>query len=390
MPALRLRRGGCARRLLAQPLLEVLLEPAAQRDHLRVPLELIGDVVEAAVVQLVQAPQGELDVAGILGGGKEGHAVLVAYLLENNAASATVAENSIDPAAGLAEHGLMLMTSRDVDPQAVLDLIVRHQQSPGTACAYLGTDPQEIRHDLEELDQHWLETVRVAVAEDGRVLGAAVIEWDEDLGRSWVHGPWVEEGSWREHSPALLAAVTELAPVAHHEMYAGLAHEGMAWLADRCGWQVGEGNVELTRTAPAPTGLLDPGLRSADDADEAAVRELHEREFPGTYADTAELLDPGSRYSTWVLAPEGEVLGYVAFQRQEESTAYVDFIAVHPGARRSGVGQRLIDGAHQVSGRERLALTVDEHRPGARAFYDALGFRVEAETRPYRLRPSDA
>lgn len=72
MPALRLRRGGCARRLLAQPLLEVLLEPAAQRDHLRVPLELIGDVVEAAVVQLVQAPQGELDVAGILGGGRKG------------------------------------------------------------------------------------------------------------------------------------------------------------------------------------------------------------------------------------------------------------------------------------------------------------------------------
>jgi ribosomal protein S18 acetylase RimI-like enzyme len=272
----------------------------------------------------------------------------------------------------------------------VLELIVRHQQSPETACAYLGTDPEEIRGDLEELDQHWLETVRVAVAEDGRILGAAVIEWDADLDRSWVHGPWVEAEAWREQGPALLAAVTEQAPVAHHEMYADLAHEGMAWLADRCGWQAGEGNVELARTAPAPTGALDPGLRLAGDADEAAVRELHEREFPGTYADAAELLDPGSRYSTWVLAPEGEVLGYVAFQRQEESTAYVDFLAVHPEARRSGIGQRLIDGAHQVSGRERVALTVDEHRPGARAFYQSLGFEVAAETRPYRLRRSGA
>ncbi len=43
-------RGGRLRRLLAQMLLEVHLEPTAQFDQLRIPLELVGDVVEAAVV----------------------------------------------------------------------------------------------------------------------------------------------------------------------------------------------------------------------------------------------------------------------------------------------------------------------------------------------------
>ena len=80
----------------------------------------------------------------------------------------------------------MLMTSQDIDPEAILDAIVRRQQAPETACAYLGTDPSEIRADLESLDQHWLETVRVSASTAGRILGAAVIEWDQELDRSWV------------------------------------------------------------------------------------------------------------------------------------------------------------------------------------------------------------
>lgn len=65
---------------------------------------------------------------------------------------------------------------------------------------------------------------------------------------------------------------------------------------------------------------------------------------------------------------------------------YVDFVAVHPEARRAGVGARLINGAQQDSGRERIALTVDENRPAARAFYASTGFKLKAATRPYRRR----
>lgn len=280
----------------------------------------------------------------------------------------------------------MLMTSQDIDPQAVLDFIVRQQQSPETACGYLGTDPSGIREDLEELDQHWLETLRASVSADGRIIGAAVIEWDEGLDRSWVHGPWVEKDAQRTAGPTLLAAMLAQAPVGGHEMYADVGNDGMAWLADHCRWQAGEANFEYLRRSPAPADAGVPGIRPATSADEPAVRELHDHEFPGTYASASELLDPDSRYTTEVIASEGTVLGYVASQPQDESTVYVDFVAVHPDARRSGIGERLINGAHQRSGRDKVALTVDENRPAARAFYDSTGFELTATTRPYRLR----
>lgn len=280
----------------------------------------------------------------------------------------------------------MSVISENFDQQAVLDFIVRQQQSADTACAYLGTEPSDIQSDLEELDQRWTETVRVAVSDTGRIVGAAVIEWDEGLDRAWVHGPWTDESEWRSMSPALLAAVTAQAPVSNHEMYASVDHEGMVWLAAHCGWRSGEANFEYARTSPVPTGDIDPAIRPAVLADEAAVRELHDREFPGTYARAAELVSPDGPYKTLVIAPEGTVLGYVAFQLQGESTLYVDFIAVHSDARRAGLGVTLVDGAQQSSGRERVALTVDEHRPEARAFYASRGFELEAATRPYRHR----
>ncbi len=280
----------------------------------------------------------------------------------------------------------MLMTSQDIDPQAILDAIVRRQQAPETACAYLGTDPSEIRADLESLDQHWLETVRVSASTDGRILGAAVIEWDQELDRSWVYGPWMEEGTWLTAGPSLLSAVTAQAPVADHEMYADVRNHGIAQLALDSGWQTGEANFEYLRATPAPSGA--PGARPATRADEPALRALHEREFPGTYASASELLDADSRYSTLVFAPEGTVLGYIASQLHSESTVYVDFLAVHPSARRSGIGERLINGAQERSGRDMVALTVDENRPAARAFYASIGFELSASTRPYRLRSS--
>lgn len=281
----------------------------------------------------------------------------------------------------------MLMTSQDIDHQAVLDFIVHQQQSPETACAYLGTDSSDIRGDLEGLDQHWLETVRVFVSADGRILGAAVIEWDEELDRSWVHGPWVEMDAWLTAGPSLLAAVTAQAPVANHEMYADVGNDGMARLADHCGWQAGEANFEYRRASPAPDRAPASGTRPATSADEPALRALHDHEFPGTYASASELLDPGSSYSTLVIAPEGTVLGYVASQLQGDSTVYVDFVAVHPDARRRGIGERLINGAQERSGRNTIALTVDENHPAARAFYASTGFELTAATRPYRLRP---
>lgn len=274
--------------------------------------------------------------------------------------------------------------SPEIDPQAVLALIVDRQQQPESACAYLGTEPKDIRRDLEGLDQHWTRTARIATAE-GRLIGAVVVEWDEDDGRSWVHGPWVLDGRWRDAAPSLLAAITESAPVSRHELYADERHTEMAWLADAAGWRAGEANFEYGRTTRELPEAVATGIRRASPTDRDALTALHDLEFPGTYANADDLLAPDGRYAVAVAESEGAVIGYVAWQEQEQDTAYVDFVAVAPGARRAGIGVRLLDAVGCLSGRHRTSLTVDEHRPAARAFYTALGFEVVASTRPYRI-----
>lgn len=295
----------------------------------------------------------------------------------------------------------MITTAQDRNPAGLIDLIVRHQQSPETACLYLGDDPASIRADLDELDQPWLETARIALSEAGRLLGVVVIEWDEELDRSWVHGPWVEPEAWDDEAPALLEAVTAQAPVARHEMYADVRHERMARLAARCGWRPGEANAEYRLSLPAPdaAGADASGRRSSlvpltPDADlqigpataehAAALRELHDREFPGTYASAAQLLDPEGPYAVLVATRGGRMLGYVAVQERGETELYVDFLAVDPETRRQGVGAHLLEAARRALGRSTLTLTVDEHRPAARALYQRLGFELIASTRPYR------
>lgn len=279
-------------------------------------------------------------------------------------------------------------TSEDLDD--ALRLILEAQRDPATACAYLGDDEAEIRADLEGLDQDWRETLRVSRDADGAVDGAALVEWDEALDRSWVHGPWTRAGRWEQQAPALLRTVIAQAPVGHHEMYAGVENTQMAWLTEHCGWAAGEANFEYERPvghddgeAPTAAGAVRPATRQ----DLPAVSALHEAEFPGTYASAADLLDDQGTYTTFVREADGQILGYLSCQMQGESTLYVDFLAVLPEARHRGVARTLLETAPARMGARTVTLTVDENKSDALRFYEATGFTRAAATRPYRLRP---
>jgi ribosomal protein S18 acetylase RimI-like enzyme len=284
----------------------------------------------------------------------------------------------------------MPQTLSPQDAEAALDLIVRLQQDPATATAYLGKERGDIASDLSELDQPWTETGRIVMSPDGRLLGVAVIEWDKEADRSWVHGPWLEADVSDADADALLAAVTSQAPVGTHEMYAGIENTSMARLAERAGWRTGEANFEYGRVREPGSVGPDPAVRAGSCDDLDAVRSLHDGEFPGTYATASELLDPAGNYRTLVYTPGATVLGYIAWQERSKDTIYVDFVAAYADLRRRGVGSRLLDAAQAASGRSRVELTVDEHRTGALAFYETLGFTVQAATRPYRAQAPTA
>lgn len=291
----------------------------------------------------------------------------------------------------------MTITRADADQRdAALALIVAAQSSPRTACAYLGTEADGVRAELDDLDTPWQETLRVAVEPSGRVVGAVLHDADpEETMRSWIHGPWtVDEQTWSAYAvPLVRAALDQLPPgVEQHELSAAPAHTGMARLAADLGWHAtGLSIAYQATTATAHRWPADaPDARVATPAELPAISALHDAAFPGTYATARQLLADEAR-STLVLGHDGEVTGYASGEIQADGAGYLDFLAIAPERR----GRGLAPGLLAAISRELLArssqgtvnLVVDEMNAAAVALYEGFGYVRDAELLGYRSWP---
>lgn len=304
----------------------------------------------------------------------------------------------------------MVEAMRAGEEDEVVAFVARQQADVGRRIAYVGVDAGGIRGELDGFEPDWTTTARVMRGPGGRLAGVVAVEWDEELGRAWVIGPWVDGGDgpgdgagedgWLMTAQALVDAALEQTPdgVTQYELSGDVAHRRLAELAERRGWGATEVNHVLVADAGVVQGWAGvdanpAGLRAPDPGDLAAIAALHDAEFPGTYASAAQLLD-GERV---VLVAEaqgegegegGRVVGYAAGEIHGDGEGFVDFLAVDPAVRRGGVGRRLV----VVLTRElldrsplgRVALTVQDHRAPARALYERLGFRPEGSIVGYR------
>lgn len=287
--------------------------------------------------------------------------------------------------------GAMGITVATPDQVAqALALIVARQGDPGTACSYLGTEPEGIRAELEDLDQPWTQALRV-VTDAGTVTGAVVVEHDEEeTGRSWIQGPWTTDGrTWERHAADLVRAAVRLTPagVRHHELCASPRHRAMAALAEQLGWRATD--VSIAYVARSTEGWpAAPGhVRPAGAQDLEALRALHEASFPDTYATARALLEDAAR-TTVVSVHEGSVQGYASGEVQPDGAGYLDYLAVAPERRGRGVaggllaavGSDLLDRSPQGD----VNLTVVESNAPAIALYERFGFVRDAELVGYR------
>ena len=273
-------------------------------------------------------------------------------------------------------------------PDEVVAFIATQQARRDRRCTYLGLEPSGIRAELDALTPDWSETLRTVEADDGGLAGVVVVEWDDELGRSWIHGPWVagDDDGWRRSAPALLDAALAQVPegAARHEVCGDVSHVLLAELASARGWHRSEVNHALVADRATidgwPDGPAGAAVRAATPADLDAIRLLHDAEFPDTYASAGQLVAAGEDDPWAVLVDDGQA-GYAAGKVQPDGEGYIDFVAVHPDARGTGIGRRLVvELSRQLlvaSRTGRVNLTVAERRTDARALYERLGFRTD-------------
>jgi len=282
----------------------------------------------------------------------------------------------------------------------VLDLIAAQQADLSRGTTMLGDERVGIAAELDDLEPAWASTVRVA-REDGRVVAASLVEWDEENARAWLFGPWVAGGddAWaRWARPLVDAALGQLpAGIDRVELAGDVSNVRMAALAEELGWPAGEVSHVYAAPAPAAAGWPDPVLtiRPATAADRETIRPVHDQEFPATYAGMERLLpdEPDGKFHV-LLAEEGSrFLGYAAGRVQPDGAGYLDYLAVPDAARGHGagrdllvaIGRYLVDAAphHDVN------LTVQDHRAPARRLYESLGFELQLSIVGYERPTSD-
>jgi ribosomal protein S18 acetylase RimI-like enzyme len=282
---------------------------------------------------------------------------------------------------------------------AIASLVAEQQRDPTRHLGYLASDEQAISVQLTDLEPVGLDGTVVAVDGD-RIVGVLAAEWDDDPPRVWWHGPVVARGwDWQAVADALDAAARRLLPasVREEEHAPDARHEELPAFAARHGAVAGEGSVVLgrqldgTTVAPSdrPGGSSLDGIviRGFEEADRPAVAALHDALFPDTHA-RGHRIDEGTDRLVLVAVRDGQVVGYVAAEQQEDGEGYVDYLGVDEAIRGRGLGTALVDLACaqlRARGSSSVHLTVRTSNVAARRVYAACGFTEERILVPWRV-----
>ena len=95
---------------------------------------------------------------------------------------------------------------------------------------------------------------------------------------------------------------------------------------------------------------------------------------------------PG-RVELWIAEVDGEPVGSIACAEKDADTAQLRLLLVEPGARRGGLGGRLIDHCLRFArraGYRRVVLWTNDVLVEARRLYEKAGFALDAEE-PHQL-----
>lgn len=300
--------------------------------------------------------------------------------------------------------------SSDLDE--VVNVLARLQAEPVHHIAYHGETVEEITGELTSMRPDWTAGTVLAFDQGGRVRGVLSVEADAEVGRAWLHGPFVDvpvhhpaaAQLWHQTADALLERALRLPSLAGTvdlELCGHRQHRLLADFAARHDFRTGRTSRVFLLTGTALRSLLVRGTEADSTVDNAvrvlpadpelrqAVAELHERSFPGRAVTGRHLVEGSRGHCVVVLAGPRGLIGYAAGYPQE-GELYVDLVAVDPNCRSKGAGRCLVRGllrelAARHGARAQAAATIALGNDASERLFTALGFTLHSELVSYRL-----
>jgi ribosomal protein S18 acetylase RimI-like enzyme len=297
------------------------------------------------------------------------------------------------------------------DLDDVVELLVRLQAEPAHHIAYHGETAEEITEELTRMRPAWTAGTVLAREHGGRLRGVLSVETDAEVGKAWLHGPFVDvpanhpaaERTWQQTADALLEhalRVPSLRGIADLELCGHRKHRMLADFAARHDFHTGRiSRVFLLADAALRAVLVrestvDIAVRVLPDDLKDAVAVLHERCFPGMTVTGRQLVEGSRGHCVVVITGRsGALIGYAAGYPQE-GELYVDFVAVDPDRRSLGAGRALVRGllrelAARHGARARAAAVIALGNDASERLFTALGFSLAIELVSYRQKLQD-
>ena len=283
-------------------------------------------------------------------------------------------------------RGFYLRPAGQADFQELARWLVEVSQLPEQHCLHTwsGQSADTLYHMLS---RYWDdgELAYVVALQDDRLVGAVGGEYDQELGRGWLHGPHATGRQWQAIAAGLFTALLAELPACLRQLHAYLNVENVRGrrFYSQCGFRERENlSYEFWLTPAERVASHAGGCGLCEERHAASFVQLYEDLFPAAYYRGERVLQMiGDSHQVFVLAEGSEVLGFaVVSVAPSLSEGEIQFLGVREDCRGRGYGRLLllaaIDWLLDQAGVPRISLNVDAERIRARRLYERVGFTL--------------
>lgn len=272
------------------------------------------------------------------------------------------------------------------DYRELADWLVLISRAPEQHCliTWSGEDAETLCRRLTSyLDDS--ELCYVVATLDEQIIGAFGCEYDDGLGRGWLHGPHVNTQAWEPVAQQLYEVLRAELPdrITQLDAYLNIENNRARNFYIRRGFEERE-NLSYDFWLTPANRIVSTVNRCTFLGKEhfTPFKTLYDTLFPTAYYSAERVTQMvGSSHQVMVVT-EGEiVVGFVVVSVEASpSWGEVQFLGVSEDYRRKGYGRMLlqsaIDWLFNEAGVDKVCLNVGEELVGARDLYESVGFEL--------------